>query len=247
MRLLALLASLGVAFLLAVGVRTQTADRPTQPEGADVLTRGPVHEAFAEPGQTSPEPTLLVAKQPPDPEAVKRLSANPHFNSLLRTTCVATMLSGGHAPNALPQTARANVNCRIFPGEDPQEVLKTLQGVVNDPKVSVTIVSQRTADGKLIRQVSVPPSPLLPELVSAMERTAAALWPGLPVVPSMSAGFSDSTYLRMAGMPAYDIACMFYDMDDYRAHGKDERIRVQDFYEGVEFNYRLLRELSTLR
>jgi acetylornithine deacetylase/succinyl-diaminopimelate desuccinylase-like protein len=198
------------------------------------------------PGQTGSD-FLAVAEQPPDPEAVKRLSTNPHYNSMLRTTCVATMLSAGHAPNALPQTARANVNCRIFPGEEPQEVLKTLERVVSNPKVSVTIVPQRTADGKLIPEVSVPPSPLLPEIVSAMERTVATMWPGLPVVPSMSAGASDARCLRIAGMPTYDIACMFYDMDDYRAHGKDERIRVEDFYDGVEFSCRLLRDLSTPR
>jgi acetylornithine deacetylase/succinyl-diaminopimelate desuccinylase-like protein len=198
------------------------------------------------PGQEGSD-FLAVAKQPPDPQAIKRLSANPYYNALLRTTCVATMLSGGHAPNALPQTARANVNCRIFPGEEPLEVLKTLEHAVNDRKVSVSIVPQLSADGESIPQVSVPPSPLLPELVSAVERTTAILWPGLPVVPTMSPGFSDSTYLRMAGLPAYDIACMFYDMDDYRAHGKDERIRVEDFYEGLEFNYRLLRDLSTSR
>src|SRR5499425_2145383 len=111
-----------------------------------------------------------VAKEPPDPAAVGRLSEVPYDNSLLHTTCVATMLSGGHAPNALPQTARANVNCRIFPGEEPEEVRKTLERVAADPKVSVKIVEQRSPDGKVSPIVAVPPSPLLPEVTSAMDK-----------------------------------------------------------------------------
>src|SRR6266850_2350969 len=99
-----------------------------------------------------------VAKQPPDPAAVQRLSASPYYNSLLHTTCVATMLFGGHAPNALPQTARANVNCRIFPGEDPEGVHKTLERVANDPKVKITIVPQLTPDGKVVPVVPGPPT-----------------------------------------------------------------------------------------
>jgi len=185
-----------------------------------------------------------AAKEPPDPEAVKRLSMNPYYNSLLHTTCVATTLSGGHAPNALPQKARANVNCRIFPGEDPEEVRKTLEHVVGDPKVSVSFVPDKTADGQLIPIVTVPPSPLLPEVTTALERTLATMWPGVLVVPTMSTGASDGKFLRTAGIPTYGIACMFFDMDDHRSHGKDERIGVQDFYDGVEFAYRFVRTLS---
>ena len=186
-----------------------------------------------------------AAKEPPDPEAIQRLSANPYYNSLLHTTCVATMLSGGHAPNALPQKARANVNCRIFPGDDPEGVRKTLEHVVADPKVSVTVVPEKTADGQLIPIVAVPPSPLLPELTAALDRTLATMWPGVPVVPTMSTGASDGKYLRIAGIPTYGIACMFFDMDDHRSHGKDERIGVQDFYDGVEFAYRFVKTLSS--
>src|SRR5205809_4647028 len=108
-----------------------------------------------------------VAQQPPDPGAVERLSEATYFHSLLHTTCVATMLSGGHARNALPQTARANVNCRIFPGEDPEEVRRTLERVASDPQVRITTVSQPGPDGKV---VPVPPSPLLPEVTEAMEK-----------------------------------------------------------------------------
>ena len=186
-----------------------------------------------------------VTKEPPDPGAIKRLSANPYYNSLLHTTCVATLLSGGHAPNALPQTARANVNCRIFPGEDPAEVHKTLERVVANPKVTVTLVSEKTADGKLIPIVAVPPSPLLPQVTATLERTLSTMWPGLPVVPTMSTGATDGKYLRIAGIPTYGIACMFFDMEDDRAHGKDERIEVQEYYDGVEFGYRFIKALGS--
>jgi acetylornithine deacetylase/succinyl-diaminopimelate desuccinylase-like protein len=186
-----------------------------------------------------------VAKEPPDPVAVQRLSESPYYNSLLHTTCVATMLSGGHAPNALPQTARANVNCRIFPGEDPEEVRKTLEQVTNDPKVKITERTQVSPDGKVIPVVPVPPSPLLPEVTQAMEKTLSATWPGVPLIPTMSTGATDGKYTRIAGIPTFGISCMFFERNDSRAHGKDERVGVQDFYDGVDFNYKLIRELST--
>jgi acetylornithine deacetylase/succinyl-diaminopimelate desuccinylase-like protein len=186
-----------------------------------------------------------AAQQPPNPAAIQHLSLIPYYNSLLRTTCVATMLAGGHAPNALPQSARANVNCRIFPGEDPEEVRKTLEHVVADPNVKVSIVPEKTADGKLIPIVAVPPSALLPELTNALERTLSTMWSGMQVVPTMSTGATDGKYLRTAGIPTFGIACMFFDMEDDRSHGKDERVGVQDFYDGVEFGYRFMKSLSS--
>ena len=186
-----------------------------------------------------------VAKEPPDAAAARRLSESAYYNSLLHTTCVATMLSGGHAPNALPQTARANVNCRIFPGEEPHEILKTLERVANDAKVKISIVPQVGPDGKIVRAVAVPPSPLLPEVTQAMERTLSAMWPGVPLVATMSTGATDGRIMRIAGIPTYGIACMFFDKNDDRSHGKDERVGVQDFYDGVAFNYKLIRELSS--
>jgi acetylornithine deacetylase/succinyl-diaminopimelate desuccinylase-like protein len=186
-----------------------------------------------------------VAKEPPDPVAIQHLSAIPYYNSILHTTCVATMLSGGHAPNALPQMARSTVNCRIFPGEDPHEVHKTLERVVSDAKVSVTVLAEKTADGKEIPIVAVPPSPLIPEVSTALDKTLATLWPGLPVVPTMSIGATDGKFLRIAGIPTYGISCMFFDMEDDRSHGKDERVGVQDFYQGVEFGYRFMKVLSS--
>jgi acetylornithine deacetylase/succinyl-diaminopimelate desuccinylase-like protein len=195
-------------------------------------------------GQVSAD-LKAVANQPPDSAAVRRLSESPYYNSLLHTTCVATMLSGGHAPNALPQTARGNVNCRIFPGEDPQEVLHTLEGVTNDAKVRVSIVPQLAPDGKVVPVVAVPPSPLLPEVTQAMEKTLGIAWPGVPLVATMSTGATDGKYTRIAGIPTYGISCMFFERNDSRAHGKDERVGVQDFYDGVDFNYKLIRELSS--
>jgi acetylornithine deacetylase/succinyl-diaminopimelate desuccinylase-like protein len=194
-------------------------------------------------GQRSAD-LLAVVKIPPDPQAVERLSQDPNYNSVLRTTCVATMLSGGHAPNALPQVARANVNCRIFPGEEPEEVRKMLVRVIADPQVSVRFVEQHAADGSVVVPVSVQPSLLNAELMSAVEKIVSKTWPGVPVIPDMSQGASDSTFLRIGGIPSYVFSGVFLDSDDVRAHGRDERIRATSFDEGVEFMYQLICELG---
>jgi acetylornithine deacetylase/succinyl-diaminopimelate desuccinylase-like protein len=186
-----------------------------------------------------------AAKQPTDRAAIARLSQNPYYNALLRTTCVATMLTGGHAANALPQMARANVNCRIFPGEDPAEVQKTLERVVADPKVTVSPVVLHAADGSTVRLATVPPSPLLPELTQAMDKTVHHMYGNIPVMATMSTGATDGRITRTAGIPTYGISCMFFQMNDNRAHGKDERVGVQDFYDGITFNYNLMLALSS--
>jgi acetylornithine deacetylase/succinyl-diaminopimelate desuccinylase-like protein len=155
------------------------------------------------------------------------------------------MLSGGHAANALPQMARANVNCRIFPGEEPESVRRVLEKVAADPKVAVTIVPYKDDKGNVIPTVGVPPSPLLPEIVQAEEKTVEGFWPGLPVVSTMSTGATDGRFLRIAGIPTYGIACMFFEVNDNRAHGKDERVGVKDFYDGIEVAYRLVNNLSS--
>jgi|SRR5579864_201234 len=185
-----------------------------------------------------------AVKPSPDVAALTRLSENEFYNAILRTTCVATMLSGGHAPNALPQTARANVNCRILPGEDPNRIKDTLVKVVNDPQIRVSFVEQHNADGNLIVPQMVPPSPLRPDLMKAVESAAAAVWGPLPIMPVMDTGASDGRYLRMANIPTYGVAGVFLDLDNRRAHGQDERVRVQDFYDGVEFNYKLMRAIA---
>jgi acetylornithine deacetylase/succinyl-diaminopimelate desuccinylase-like protein len=188
-----------------------------------------------------------AAKEPPNAAAVARLSAIPYYNALLRTTCVATMLTGGHAQNALPQMARANVNCRIFPGEDPDAIRKTIERVVADPNVAVTEVPIHAADGSVVKRVTVPPSPLLPEVTHAMDETVRAMWGHIPVIPSMSTGATDGRITRTAGIPTFGISCMFFEMNDNRAHGKDERVGIQDFYDGVEFNYKLIQQLAAAR
>src|SRR6202011_4286819 len=113
-----------------------------------------------------------------------------------------------------------------------------------NPKVAVTVVPQRSAGGTLVPLVAVPPSLLLPELTLAMDKTVRAMWGSLPVVATMSTGATDGKITRIAGIPTYGIACLFFNREDNRAHGKDERIGIQDFYEGIEFNYRLIRELA---
>jgi acetylornithine deacetylase/succinyl-diaminopimelate desuccinylase-like protein len=177
-----------------------------------------------------------VSKNPPDQAAAARLSKSPYDNAMLRTTCVATRLEAGHAENALPQTARAVVNCRIVPGDSPSEVLSALVRVLDDPKISVS---------PLAKAVTSSPSPLKPEIIGAIERITSQMWPGVLVVPVMSTGATDGLYLRNAGIPTYGVSGFFEDVDDTRAHGRDERLGVKQFYEGHEFLYRLVKALSS--
>ena len=178
---------------------------------------------------------LSVARRS-DPGAAARLSRSPYYNALLRTTCVATELQGGHEENALPQTARATVNCRIFPGGDPKDVQRTLESVVRDEAVRMS--PAQPANPSL-------PSALLPEVMGPIERITGEMWPGVPVVPTMSTGATDGLYLRNAGIPTYGVSGIFGDVDDVRAHGKDERVLASSFYEGREFLHRLVVALSS--
>jgi acetylornithine deacetylase/succinyl-diaminopimelate desuccinylase-like protein len=171
----------------------------------------------------------------PDPAALARLSENLAYNAQLRTTCVATMLEGGHAINALPQTARATVNCRIMPTEKVEDVKATLIRVLGDDQISV-------AGG--LRAVLSPPSPLGEELLSTIEKTSEEFWRGVPVVPVMGAAGTDGSYLRNAGIPTYGHSGLAGDVDDVRIHGKDERVAVKSFREGSEYLYRLVKRLS---
>ena len=179
-----------------------------------------------------------VASARPDPAAVARLSAIPAYNAQLRTTCVATMLDGGHAFNALPQAAGATVNCRVLPGEPVEEVQKALVRVLADDQIAVTPTWTHVASA---------PSPLNPEIVQAVERLTAEFWPGIPVIPTMSAGATDGSFLRNAGIPTYGTSGLAADIDDSRAHGKDERVLVKAFYDGQEYLYRLVKTLSSER
>jgi acetylornithine deacetylase/succinyl-diaminopimelate desuccinylase-like protein len=176
-----------------------------------------------------------IAKNERDSAAAARLSISPFYNAQLRTTCVPTMLEGGHAPNALPQTARALVNCRILPTETPEAVRATLVRVIADDSVKVTPIDSG-APGK--------PSPLLPIVMNPVEKVTQRLWPSVPVIPQMETGATDGWRLRDIGIPTYGLSGVPIDVDDERAHGRDERILVKSFYEGVEYMYQLVREVA---
>lgn len=176
-----------------------------------------------------------VLQEPPDGDAVAFLSQTPFYNSRLRTTCVATMLEGGHAQNALPQRARATVNCRVLPGEEIASVHATLESVVDNDELVVTRIADATPS---------PASPLTPEVLEPIERITDELWPDVPVIPTMSTGATDGLFLRNAGIPVYGVSGLFSDIDDNRAHGQDERILIRSYFEGQEFLYRLTKALS---
>jgi len=182
----------------------------------------------------------------PDPEAIARLSQDARYNSTLRTTCVATMLSGGHAPNALPQRAEANVNCRILPGHSQEEIRLALVKLFADPALSVRYRSDAgdLSDHGSDREAMAPP-PLRPDVMRALRRVSARMWPGAPVIPIMMTGASDSIYTMMAGIPSYGINGVAIDRDDVRMHGRDERVGVDSFYAGLQFYYEFLIALTT--
>jgi acetylornithine deacetylase/succinyl-diaminopimelate desuccinylase-like protein len=179
---------------------------------------------------------LAVAKQPMDTAAAARLSAqSPYFNALMRTTCVATQLDGGHAPNALPQLATANVNCRILPGVPVAAVVTQLTKVLADPAIEVSLVDEATPSM---------PAVLRDDVMTATEAIVTSMFPGVPVVPVMSTGATDGLHLRNAGIPTFGVDGLFDDIDDVRAHGRDERVGVKQFNEDLEFQYRLITALS---
>jgi acetylornithine deacetylase/succinyl-diaminopimelate desuccinylase-like protein len=179
---------------------------------------------------------LAVAESPPDPAALARLSSSVETNILLRTTCVATQIDGGHAENALPQRARATLQCRLIPGETPETIQKELDAVLADPGIKLEVLTPARP---------APESPPSPAMLSAVEAVTHQLWPEVIVLPQMAAGASDSIYTLRAGIPSYGIDGMFDDLDDGRAHGRDERIGVEAFAQEVEFTYRLMRRLSS--
>jgi len=161
---------------------------------------------------------LTITKVPPDQAAIDRLSQDPYYNSTMHTTCVATRLQAGHANNALPQRATANVNCRILPGDSRDEILKVLAGVIDDSKVSVSYVNNGM---KVImgdrEKVALPPVPLNPEVMLPLERLSAEMWPGAPVVPQMGTGATDGVYTNPAGIPTYGVCGLAIDVDDDRS------------------------------
>jgi acetylornithine deacetylase/succinyl-diaminopimelate desuccinylase-like protein len=189
--------------------------------------------AEAESKQNADDIRAILAPQP-DAAALARLSENPGYNAQLRTTCVATMLQGGHAINALPQLATAGVNCRVLPGEPIEGVQAQIERVLADKQIELTAGPA----------VLSPPSPLNEEIMGSIEKLSKEFWPDAAIVPVMSTGATDGSYLRNAGIPTYGHSGLAADVDDNRNHGKDERVAVKSFYDGQEYLYRLVKMLA---
>ena len=180
---------------------------------------------------------LALVANPRDAGAAKIVTKDSRYNSMLRTTCVATLLKGGHAENALPQLAEANVNCRMFPGDTAEGTRASLAAVINDPGVEVT--------ASFAKRPPEPPSPLLPEVFDPIRQITKDMFGDIPVIPLMGTGATDSRYYRQLTIPAYGVSGLFSDPAvDARAHGRDERMRVQSFFEGQEFLYRLTKAVA---
>ncbi len=187
-----------------------------------------------ETGQTKTD--MLAVAETGDPAAAARLAAaSPFYNAMMRTTCVATQLAAGHAENALPQTARATLNARILPNETPDSVRATLQRVLADDQIKITRFQAFPA-GAL--------SPIEPKLFAKVEQLAIARWPGVTVVPFMGTGATDSVHFRNIGIPMYGLSGAFINEGEHRAHGRDERLGVKEFYDSVDFMYDLMRKLT---
>ncbi|MDE3186149.1 MAG: M20/M25/M40 family metallo-hydrolase [Acidobacteriota bacterium] len=200
--------------------------------------------AKEETGQSAADMRAILAT-PPDMAAAARLGAEPSFNSNFRTTCVATRLSGGHANNALPQTAQANVNCRIFPGHSPEEIRQQLAALFNDSKLTVKYVSDAgvVSDIAPDRKAMQPPAPIK-EVFGPLTRITQAIWPGVPVTPVMENGASDSIYFAQAGIPCYGYSAIALERDDDRAHGQDERLPVDSYWKSLDFFYSFAKALG---
>jgi acetylornithine deacetylase/succinyl-diaminopimelate desuccinylase-like protein len=186
-----------------------------------------------------------ILKTPPSQDAIDRLSQDPSHNSTMHTTCVATRLDAGHANNALPQMARANVNCRILPGHSREEIRQQLIRVFADPKVAVNYVDDTgqvfpaAPDAK-----ALPPAAIQPEVMQAMTGVAGRFWPGVPIIPDMADGASDGVYTNAAGIPTDAISGIALETSDFRAHGKDERVPVESYFAAVDFYYQFLKALT---
>jgi len=192
--------------------------------------------ALLQQGQLASDMAAAGAPGGGDTAAIRRLSdVSPLYNAQFRTTCVATELAGGHAENALPQSASATINCRMLPGTPQAEVQEALTRVVADTAVSISVVTPA---------IPSPMAALKPEVMNQIERMTKRLW-NIPVMPVMETGATDGLYLRNAGIPVYGVSGVFVDINDVRAHGKDERIGVQDYYDGAEYIYQLVKAVSS--
>ena len=209
------------------------------------VTRGYYEQmATIESGERAADMRAILAPQP-DPQAVQRLSRDPFDHSIERTTCVATRLEGGHANNALPQTARALVNCRILPGHNPEEVRQDLIRVLADPKISVRyMASNGDVSGAAPNTRGYAPPPLDSQVMQPLTAVLGQMWPKLKIVPTMSTGASDGVHTMAAGLPTYLVTGVAVERGDERMHGKDERVAVESFYRGNDFFYRFLRAMT---
>ncbi len=178
---------------------------------------------------------LAITRTPTDRSVAARLGTSPFYHAMMRNTCVATMLEAGHAENALPQRARATIQCRLLPGENPESVRSLLARIVADSSIVVTLANEPRPS---------PASPVRPDVMETVQRITTAMWPGTVVLPVMDPWSTDGLHFRRAGIPVYGVSAVFIDVDDTRAHGRDERVGVTEFYEGVEFMYRLLQALG---
>jgi acetylornithine deacetylase/succinyl-diaminopimelate desuccinylase-like protein len=210
------------------------------------VTRGYFEQmSTIETGQRAADMRAIL-RTPADPAAIARLSKDADDHSIMHTTCVATRLDGGHANNALPQRATAVVNCRILPGHSPEEVRQDLIRVLADPHITVRYIDDNgQVQDKASDRKGYPPPPLSPEIMKPLEALVSKDWPGLKVVPSMSAGASDGVWTSAAGLPTYTITGIDIDKDNQRAHGRDERLGVQSFYKGNEFFYQYIRAIAS--
>ena len=200
----------------------------------DVMRVSYERQALINSGQRAADFRALL-QDPIPQDALDRLSSEAAINAQLRTTAVATLLEGGHASNALPQSAVATVNVRMLPGSDPQQVLRTLIEVVNNPALEVSY----RGGGSMSE-----PSPLSEEIMAAVESVTEAMWPGVTVMPTMSTGATDGARMRRAGIPTYGVSGLFVDRNDMRIHGQDERLLKKSLYEGYDFLYRVTKKLS---
>jgi acetylornithine deacetylase/succinyl-diaminopimelate desuccinylase-like protein len=201
--------------------------------------------AGQETGQTAADIQAILAATPDLAAAARLSAAEPSFNSNFRTTCVATRLTAGHANNALPQTAQANVNCRIFPGHSPEEIRQQLIGVFANPKLTVKYVSDAGVVSETApeRKAMAPPAPIK-EVFEPLTRLPQAIWPGTPVTPVMENGASDSIYFALAGIPCYGYSAIALERDDERAHGQDERLPIDSYWKSLDFFYSFARTLG---
>ena len=212
----------------------------TFPFELNAITRGYFEKlATLEPAQTAADMRAMLAT-PPDAAAIARLSKSPEWNSTMHTTCVATRLLAGHANNALPQMAQANVNCRILPGHSREEVRQDIIRIIDDTKITVNYVDDGgRVSPRLRKRRACRRWRCKPEVMKPLEKLVAVYWPGTPVVADMADGASDSIYTNAAGIPTYNWSAIELETSDVRAHGKDERLPEASYWKGVQFWYRV--------